>query len=110
MESLEMKQVFYVIIGIVITIVIAFVLWNKFAPDASRSFYNTVTGPGGLFGLAIAGRRKKGMEMSLLVLIIGSVIALTVIFLIMGGFIGGSGGVSSSLRDSLTDFGIGAIS
>ncbi len=110
MESLELKPIFYVIFGIVITIVVGLVLWNKFAPDASRAFYNTVTGPGGLFGLALAGRRKKGMEMSLLVLIIGSVIAITVIFLVMGGFIGESGGVSSSLRDSLTDFGLGALS
>ena len=114
MQSINIE---IVIITSALFIALGFVLWNGFAPEASRAAYTGIFGPGGLFGLLLPrsiGRHsknaaEKGMAPGFMAAIIMLVIVATIIVLFMTGFLGESGPVVSSLGDDLFDFGAGRI-
>ena len=105
------------IISVVIFIVVAFALWNIFAPEAGRAAYTGIFGPGGLFGLLIprnAGQhlknsKKKGMTFKFAVMIISVIVVAAIIIGLWTGTLGGAGPASSSLVDNLFDFATGRL-
>ena len=102
------------IISVVIFIVVAFALWNIFAPEAGRAAYTGIFGPGGLFGLLLprnTGRhsKNKGMTFQFAVTIITVIVVVAIIVGLMSGTLGGAGPASSSLVDNLFDFATGRI-
>ena len=103
MAAISLNLAFVVITAIVF-IVAALTMWNIFAPDASRAAYTGIFGPGGLFGLVLFGRRKKGMETELMLVVLGIIAAITVIILMMPGFFEGAGPASSSIENNFMDF------
>ncbi len=105
------------IISAVVFAVIAFALWNMFAPEAGRAAYTGIFGPGGLFGLLLprnAGQhsknsKKKGMTFQYAIMIISVIVVVAIIIGLMSGTIGGAGPASSSLVDNLFDFATGRL-
>ncbi|MDI6720772.1 MAG: hypothetical protein QMD85_00165 [Candidatus Aenigmarchaeota archaeon] len=102
-------RIVFIILTVAIAIVIAFVLWGRFVPEAKRAAFTGIFGPGGLFGIVSYGR-KKGMSIPFLLAVIGAVVVFVIILLISGGFFSGGGKVSSSLQDQLGDFIIDKLS